>query len=257
VVWKRAEDLFLDLPRVAAGTLRAHFARYLPPRLARVEAVPDAVVVRLLGPASEGVLRAAGAPPDAFTPGRFGAFPGAAGPLLAGPREPGEGGGHDVLHRGGAGSPGWTDLLGAVAAAGGDRVPAAAYEAWRVEHGIPLYGRDFDDGNLPQETGLTGRTVSFEKGCYTGQEVVARIHYRGHVNRLLRGLLVRPGTGVSTGDPLFLGDREVGRVGSSVVSPRLGPIALAVVRREVDPGTELSLSPAGPVGVTVVPLPFT
>lgn len=256
-VWKREDDILLDLPRVSAASLRAHFARYLPPRLARVEAEPEAAVVRLLGPATEAALQEAGAPAEVTTPGRFGAFPGASGPLLAAPRTPEEGGGHDVVRLGPAAVAGWADLLAVVEARGGGPIPPAAYDIWRVERGIPVYGRDFDEQNLPQETGLTERMVSFEKGCYTGQEVVARIHYRGHVNRHLRGLRLHRGTTVSTGDPLFHGGREVGRIGSSVLSPRHGPIALAMVRREVDPATELSLSAAGPPGATVVPLPFT
>lgn len=256
-VWKRADDILLDLPRVSAASLRGHFARYLPPRLARVEADPDAVVTRLLGPASGGALREAGAGAEVGVAGRFGAFPGETGRLLAAPRTPEEGAGHDLLRLGPPSTPGWAALLAAIEAAGGGPIPEAGYETWRVEHGIPLYGRDFDEENLPQETGLTERTVSFEKGCYTGQEVVARIHYRGHVNRLLRGLRLRPGAAVRTGDPLFGAGRELGRVGSTALSPRLGPIALAMVRREVDPGAELSLSADGSPEATVVALPFT
>ncbi len=256
-VWKREEELLLDLPRVSAASLRGHFGRYLPPRLARVASVPEAVVARLLGPGSEAALRKAGGGAEIASPGRFGGVPVGSGSLLAAPRESGEGGGHDLLRLGPPAIPGWASLLAAIEAVGGGPVSAAAWETWRVEHGIPRCGLDFDERNLPQETGLADRTVSFEKGCYTGQEVVARIHYRGHVNRQLRGLRIRPGAAVRAGDPLFDAGREVGRIGSSVLSPRLGPIALAMVRREAKPGTELSLSAGGSPEVTVVALPFT
>jgi tRNA-modifying protein YgfZ len=127
----------------------------------------------------------------------------------------------------------------------------AAAEVVRVEAGRPRYGIDLDDGTIPQEAGLNDRAVSFTKGCYVGQETVARLHYRGKPNRHLRGL--RLSAAVPPGTPLTLGEREVGRIGSSVVSPRHGPIALALVRREASPGDELA---AGEATATVVELPF-
>src|SRR3954447_6088179 len=113
-------------------------------------------------------------------------------------------------------------------------VPESVAEARRVETGRPRYGVDLDDTVIPQEAGLNERAVSFTKGCYVGQETVARLHYKGKPNRHLRGL--RLAAPAPTGTPLRLGEREVGRVGSSVVSPALGPIALAIVRREAAPG---------------------
>ena len=100
--------------------------------------------------------------------------------------------------------------------------------------GRPRYGLDLDDSVIPQEAGLNERAVSFTKGCYVGQETVARLFYRGKPNRHLRGL--RLSEPAATGDALRLGEREVGRLGSSVVSPALGPIGLAIVRREAAPG---------------------
>jgi folate-binding Fe-S cluster repair protein YgfZ len=96
--------------------------------------------------------------------------------------------------------------------------------------------------------------VSFTKGCYVGQETVARLFYKGKPNRHLRGLRLS-GTDVATGDVLRLGEREVGRVGTVVQSPRLGPIALAVVRRVAEPGATLSVGEAGATA-TVEELPF-
>jgi tRNA-modifying protein YgfZ len=130
-------------------------------------------------------------------------------------------------------------------------VPEAAAEVLRVESGRPRYGLDLDEGTIPQEAGLNERAVSFTKGCYVGQETVARLHYRGKPNRHLRGL--RLSAPVATGTPLVLGEREVGRVGSSVVSPRFGPIGLAIVRREAAVGDELA---AGSATAVVSELPF-
>ena len=130
-------------------------------------------------------------------------------------------------------------------------VPESAAEVLRVESGRPRYGLDLDEGTIPQEAGLNERAVSFTKGCYVGQETVARLHYRGKPNRHLRGL--RFSDPVATGTPLVLGEREVGRVGSSVVSPRLGPIGLALVRREATVGDELV---AGEARAVVAELPF-
>jgi folate-binding protein YgfZ len=130
--------------------------------------------------------------------------------------------------------------------------PPETWEIARIEAGIPVFGREFDDESMPAEAGLVERAVSFSKGCYPGQEPVARLHYRGHANRGLRGLelsdpLAQPGAAVTAGD------REVGRASSPIVSPRFGPIALAVLRREVQDGDEVDV--AG-VRARVRPLPF-
>jgi folate-binding protein YgfZ len=144
-------------------------------------------------------------------------------------------------------------LAAALADAGARRVGIDAAEVLRVESGRPRYGVDLDDSVIPQEAGLNERAVSFEKGCYVGQETVARLHYRGKPNRHLRGL--RLSGEARHGDPLLLGEREVGRIGSVVESPRLGPIALALVRREAAPGAELRVGGNGVVA-EVVDLPF-
>jgi folate-binding Fe-S cluster repair protein YgfZ len=95
--------------------------------------------------------------------------------------------------------------------------------------------------------------VDFEKGCYIGQEPVARLHYRGKPNRRLCGL--RLGAVAQPGDPLWLGEREVGEIATACVSPALGPIALAVVRREAEPGADLRVGDAQ-TRAAVVELPF-
>ena len=125
------------------------------------------------------------------------------------------------------------------AALGVPEVSEAAAEIIRVETGRPRYGIDLDESVIPQEAGLNERAVNFEKGCYVGQETVARLFYRGKPNRHLRGL--RLSEPVATGEPLRLGEREVGRVGTSVISPTHGPIALAIVRREAAPGDTVAV----------------
>jgi folate-binding protein YgfZ len=126
-------------------------------------------------------------------------------------------------------------------------------EIVRVERGRPRYGVDLDDATIPQEAGLNDRAVSFTKGCYVGQETVARLFYKGKPNRHLRGL--RLAAPVPTGTELRLGEKVVGKVGSSVVSPTHGPIALALVRREAEPGATVAAGDDG-VGADVVALPF-
>jgi folate-binding protein YgfZ len=132
-------------------------------------------------------------------------------------------------------------------------VPEGAAEVLRVESGRPRYGLDLDDATIPQEGGLNERAVSFTKGCYVGQETVARLHYRGKPNRHLRGL--RLSEPAPSGAQLQLGEKVVGRLGSVVVSPRLGPIALALVRREAAPGDRLAIEGSA-ASAEVVELPF-
>jgi tRNA-modifying protein YgfZ len=144
-------------------------------------------------------------------------------------------------------------------------VDEAVAEIVRVERGRPRYGVDLDEGVIPQEAGLNQRAVSFTKGCYVGQETVARLYYRGKPNRHLRGLRLSGPAG--PGDVLRLGEKEVGRLGSVASSPAFGPIALALVRREAAVGDTLSVGEGGagadaPVGASravtaeVVEVPF-
>jgi folate-binding protein YgfZ len=145
-------------------------------------------------------------------------------------------------------------VAAALGAAGAVPVEEAEAEVRRVETGRPRFGVDLDDSVIPQEAGLNERAVSFTKGCYVGQETVARLFYRGKPNRHLRGL--RLSAPVAAGAPLRLGEREVGRLGSVASSPVHGPIALALVRREAEPGTTLAVGDDGAVTATVVDLPF-
>ncbi len=122
---------------------------------------------------------------------------------------------------------------------GAQPVAEAAAEIVRVEAGRPRVGREISAQTMPQEAGINERAVSFTKGCYIGQETVARLHYKGKPNRHLRRL--RPTEPVSAGDPVTAGDREIGTIGTAVISPAQGPLALAVLRREAEPGSEVSV----------------
>ena len=124
-------------------------------------------------------------------------------------------------------------------ARGAAEVAEETAEVVRVERGRPRWGFELDESVIPQEAGLNERAVSFTKGCYVGQETVARLFYRGKPNRHLRGLRLSAPAGAR--EPLRLGEREVGRVGTAVLSPVHGPIALAIVRREAEPGAVLTV----------------
>ena len=143
-------------------------------------------------------------------------------------------------------------LESALEARGVVRVSEEAIEIVRVESGRPRFGREMTNETIPQEAGINERAVSFTKGCYIGQETVARLHYKGKPNRHLRGLrLTAP---AAPGAVVTLGERELGKVGTPVLSPAHGPIALAILRREAEPGDEVLVD--GDNAATVVDLPF-
>lgn len=257
---RRETEDWLDLPAPCVDGTLEHFGKYLPPLFAEYRVDPSLGRLGLVGPRADEALRSAA--PD-VEPGELGPLEGTPA-TVAGTEVL-------VLRRDAVDDPGadlyvpmdraagiWERLTAAVREVGGGPAGRAAREVRRVELGIPVYGREIDEGTLPQETGQTDRAVSFEKGCYTGQEVVVRIEHRGQVNRHLRGLeltghggeLPEPGT------PLHDGERERGTVTTAVRSPRRGPIALGYVRREVEPGDRLSLEPGGEPTCRVRRLPF-
>lgn len=133
-----------------------------------------------------------------------------------------------------------------------------ALEILRVEAGIPLYGKDFDDSTIPIEAGLW-HALSFEKGCYIGQEVVARIKWRGRVNWHLVGILAEEGKIPEKDDPVYCGGKKIGRITSAVYSYTVRkPVALGYVRREfVEPGTAVNiLSGETDIEATITATPF-
>jgi folate-binding protein YgfZ len=134
---------------------------------------------------------------------------------------------------------------------GVEPVAEEAAECVRIEAGRPRLGLDMGSETMPQEAGINERAVSFTKGCYVGQETVARLHYKGRPNRHLRGL--RLSEPAERGTDIVYDGKEVGRLGSTCVSPRLGPIGLAIVRREAEPGATVEV---GGAPAEVVELPF-
>ena len=144
-------------------------------------------------------------------------------------------------------------LAQALQEGGAQPVSEAVADTLRIEHGRPRFGVDLDDTVIPQEADLNARAVSFTKGCYVGQETVARLFYKGKPNRQLRGLrLAEP---AAAGAEITLGDRVVGRLGSVAESPSLGWLALALVRREAPPGSRVRVG-EDEIEAVVVELPF-
>jgi tRNA-modifying protein YgfZ len=224
----RGEDWFwLDTEAIGHAVVRHTLATYSLGREVRFEDVTESrAILSLIGPAARDRLDAV--PPreeHAFVEGEHGLY--VATDL-----------GVDVI-----GEPG-ADL-------GVEPVSEEAAECVRIESGRPRLGLDMGSETIPQEAGINERAVSFTKGCYVGQETVARLHYKGKPNRHLRGLrLAEP---AERGAEILLGEKPVGRLGSTCVSPRLGPIALALVRREAAPGATVMVDGAE---AEVVALPF-
>jgi folate-binding protein YgfZ len=237
------DELLLDCERVALQELFAMIRRYKLGRDVELhKRTLERGLLSLLGPDARAAAGARDLPEQEHSH-RAGEIAGATVRLIATDL------GVDVLCDAGD----TERVAAALAAAGAMRATEADAEVRRVESGRPRYGVDLDDTVIPQEAGLNARAVSFEKGCYVGQETVARLYFRGKPNRHLRGLkLSGP---AAHGAPLRLGEREVGRLGSVVESPLYGPIALALVRREAGPGDSLDVGDDG-VRAQVVDLPF-
>lgn len=152
-------------------------------------------------------------------------------------------------------------LIAAVQQTSGRACGWQAFETARIEAGIPRFGADMDETNIPLECGLEARAITYTKGCYIGQEVINRIHSVGHVNRELRGLRLADDLKQlpQRGDPLLHAGKEVGYITSTVRSPLLiANIALGYVRREANQvGTELTLKNSeGETPVKIAELPF-
>jgi folate-binding protein YgfZ len=135
----------------------------------------------------------------------------------------------------------FTTLWTRAVAAGAKPAGLEAWDIARVEAGRPEWGIDIDDNTIPQEANFDDlHAISYTKGCYVGQETVARVHFRGHVHRHLRGVRASGLEPLQSGATLHGADgAQVGDVRSTVRSPRLGAIALAMIRREVEPGASL------------------
>jgi len=236
-----AEEIQLDLePEPLAQALR-HLTMYSVGRdVVVAEATEERALLSLIGPRAVGVAGTAPLPEFANQRTSIAGIP----VLAAGTR-----GGIDLF----SAAAERERLRAALTAAGAVEVSAEAVEIIRVEAGIPRFGAEMDAATMPAEAAIVEDAVSFTKGCYIGQETVARLHYKGRPNRRLRGL--RLSAAAAAGAPLRLGDKEVGTLGGAVVSPALGPIGLAIVRREAQPGEQLFVGEDG-VTAEVVALPF-
>lgn len=142
----------------------------------------------------------------------------------------------------------------ALAGAGAVTVSGSAFDALRVAAGRPRFGRDFGPDNFPKETGLEEEAVSYTKGCYLGQEVVARIHYRGGVNKNLRGVRLAADVAEILGREVVHDGRPAGTVTSAAGTSGGDTLGLAILHKRVEPGAAVEIDGAGEA--EVVELPF-
>ncbi len=268
VVRALADRLWLELPAGTAERLRAHLERYVVADRVDIAPLADMVPLVLAGAQAPAILRAAGVADPALVPPwghirqRF------LGTEFLG------------AWRSDCGVPAIELLVSSsLAASVYDELRALpdvrpvgedALLVVRLEHGVPRFGADFTEDNLPQETGRED-AVSYTKGCYLGQEVVARLHYRGQASRQLGSVVFEPGAteGGAAGDPsgvvlvpvvspgatLLLGGRPAGTVTSVAHSPALGRrLGLAMLqRRALAVGTRLELTGGGTAEVVSPP----
>jgi folate-binding protein YgfZ len=236
-----AEEILLDFEPAAHDAALRHLTMYSVGRDVQVlDATEERAIVSLIGPRAAEI---AGTPPLPEFANEKASVAGIE-VLAVGTRD-----GVDLFLP----TPERDRLVAALTEAGAVEVSPEAVEILRVESGVPRFGAEMDTATMPAEAAIVEDAVSFTKGCYIGQETVARLHYKGKPNRHLRGLRL---SGVAApGAALRLGEKEVGTLGGAVVSPALGPIGLAIVRREAEPGTELAVGEDG-VTAEVVALPF-
>jgi folate-binding protein YgfZ len=235
------EEIWIDTEPEALEPARRHLEMYKIGREAAIaDLTAERAIISLIGPRSVEMAGTAALPEDASEAAGIGgveclAVGTATGiDLIAKPAEIG-------------------GLRDALTGSGAVEVGPEAAEVVRIEAGTPRFGAEMSAETMPAEAGIVERAISFTKGCYIGQEPVARLHYKGRPNRHLRGLeLSAP---AAAGETLRLGEKEVGRIGSACISPARGPLALAIVRREAEPGAELVVG-EDDVTARVVDLPF-
>ncbi|MCB0858007.1 MAG: folate-binding protein YgfZ [Solirubrobacterales bacterium] len=235
------EEFLIDTEPETGPVLLKHLTMYKIGRKVDV-AETDGSLLSLIGPGTFGVVELAPGGENDFTPATIAG----ADCLVVATDE-----GLDVICKPTSADAVRSQLLA------DDAIPVseAAAEILRVENGRPRFGAEMTEANMPAEAGIVERAVSFTKGCYIGQEPVARLHYKGRPNRHLRGL--KPAGPVSSGDKVRLGDRDLGSVGTAVLSPASGRIALAILRKEAEPDSTVTVETAeGEVEATVVDLPF-
>ncbi len=249
-VYALPDAFLLDVAPGRAGALAEHLRKYVIAAQVGIEdRSPALATIAVEGPRARDVLSL----PDVPSPLGIAPFDG--GRFLARASISGEDGWRLLLPR--------EEALAAAAAlreAGARPISPDAVEWLRIEAGVPLYGRDLDEHTLPPEAGLEAAAISYTKGCYLGQETIARLHFLGHINRRLMGLVFEgDDPSPPAGTLLYTPDRrEIGRVTSPGYSPTLGrPVALGYVRREANaPGTRLFTGNLKRRALTVLALPL-
>ncbi len=254
---RREADLLLDLEPGMGAKVQEFLGKFLISEDAELlDATGELGVLRLMGPRTADLLGAvSGSPFAALPPDATRAVTLAGQEVLAVGRAGQEPGVDLLVPRAGLEAV-WKGLVGAGGPFGLKPLGWRAQEALRVEAGVPRYGQDMVDTTIPLEANLTN-AISYNKGCYIGQEVIARATFRGHMNRKLAGLLLGA-TEAAPGTELKKDGKKVGWVTSVVRSPLKGQtVALGYVHRDhLEPGTVLTVGD-GPAEATVAALPFT
>src|SRR5918994_1444901 len=236
------EELWLDTEEIATGTLMRHLETYKIGRDVEIgDVTAERALLSVIGPAAAEVTGAGPlAPEHAHRELDLGGVRCRAVAADAG---------IDLIVPG----PDANAVLAFLLETDAVEVTEAAAEILRVESGRPRFGAEMTEATIPAEAGIDERAVSFTKGCYIGQETVARLHHRGKPNRHLRGLrLERPASG---GQEIRLGEGAMGSIGTACVSPAPRPLALAGGRREGGPRGRGSGGDTS-VQAEVVELPF-
>jgi folate-binding protein YgfZ len=249
------DEIDLLLPAGMAEEVGAHLSKFIVADRVEISSNADRVVLRLLGPKSLDALQERvqrGVLPEAPWRNQILSLEGAE--VLAIAEDLGEVRGFTLLVNRDEAEALVRSLLRPDAAPGIVPCGSSAFDTVRIETGTLLFNRDFSIDHFPKETGLE-TAVSYTKGCYLGQEVVARIHYRGQVQRLARGLLFA-GAPSPEGTIVRSGGRDIGAVTSSTLSPLLDSgIGLSILHRDsAEPGTNVELADGR--AATVVDLPF-
>lgn len=234
-VYADQTDLNLIAVPGCAGPIIKHLSRY---QISEDVTFSDLTAERRLflmsGPRAASVLEASGVPVESLADNQCRR-------VADGPHEP------LVFRNAFLGVPGYliacktadaTTLRSRFIAAGAEHAGTAAFDALRIEAGFPLYGIDLTDANLAQEAGRTAQAISFSKGCYLGQEPIARIDALGHVNQQLRGLRLEGGPLPPAGAEIMATDdepRKIGQITSAAFSPAIqAPVALGYLKRHYD-----------------------
>ena len=243
------ERLQIHTAPAAAPGLRAMLTKFVNPRFAtRTDVSDETADMTLVGEdAAEIIARASngGVSADALTGlAQFGHIPGMVGTSpVSIVRLPAIGARNENVYSVIGRRHQADNVRSALRAAGAIDADAAAMDVMRVESGFPEWGIDMDENTLPQEANLDDmHAVSYTKGCYIGQETVARIHFRGHVNRSLRRLIFADGGAPPRGAVLQDAEhRSIGDVRSTASSEVEGVIGIGMVRREIDDGQTIDV----------------